>query len=106
MFLVGSYVPCYGSTFYVSFPPPILHGILIFTTLHIASNIVLHKRTKLIEIDCLFIKEKILSGDTTTSFVNLISNDHLANVVTKSLRHPRINYFLTSLAHMTCMAKT
>ncbi|RVW14377.1 Retrovirus-related Pol polyprotein from transposon RE1 [Vitis vinifera] len=41
--------------------------------LHIASNPVFHERTKHIEVDCHFIREKIASGCVATSFVN--SND-------------------------------
>ena len=47
----------------------------------------LYKRTKHIEVDCHFIREKITSGCITTSFVN--SNDQLADIFTKSLRGPR-----------------
>ncbi|RVW39243.1 Retrovirus-related Pol polyprotein from transposon TNT 1-94 [Vitis vinifera] len=52
--------------------------------LHIASNPVFHERTKHIEVDCHFIREKIASGCVATSFVN--SNDQLADIFTKSLR--------------------
>ena len=63
--------------------------------LHIASNPVFHERTKHIEVDCHFIREKIASGCMATSFVN--SNDQLADIFTKSLRDPRIKYICNKL---------
>ncbi|KAL6311415.1 hypothetical protein AAG906_035489 [Vitis piasezkii] len=64
-------------------------------TLHIASNPVFHERTKHIEVDCHFIREKIASGCVATSFLN--SNDQLADIFTKSLRGPRIKYICNKL---------
>ncbi|CAH9069280.1 unnamed protein product [Cuscuta europaea] len=63
--------------------------------LYIASNPVFHERTKHIEIDCHFIREKVISGEIFTSFVK--SNDQLADFLTKSLRGPRIRYICDKL---------
>ena len=63
--------------------------------LYIASNPFFHERTKYIEVDCHFIREKIASGCMTTSFVN--SSDQLADIFIKFLRGPRIQFICKKL---------
>lgn len=83
-------------------------GIPLFSTPHLwcdnigalalASNPIYHARTKHIEVDYHFIREKVLNGDISIKYIS--THDQLADIFTKGLNSARFSFLRDKL--MVC----